>query len=413
MIIPDPAVPNTDFCTKIKDVPSWRDVLPIHPAANLFPLMSPDELRALGDDIVKNGLTSPIVLWCAHPKGQAQLLDGRNRLDAIELATGSPAEVGAPSITAGKGFLALNKVVVLDKSVDPYAYVISANIRRRHLSIEDKGRLIVKVLQADPTKSNRTVAKLTDTSHPHVAKVREQAEKAGDVETVTTSIDTKGRQQPAKRPRNLERAKIHRGMKLGAETMARIRGTPLDNARELDALVILNRGAAPGELTNDARQLVEDAAAGKAVSAIAYTAKIQGRNEPASPVSEKALQQRAAAAERFHTLRGNTEPDSAGKTAPTTHIEELEAQLKHFKAQSIELRSENRELKAALANKLAAFSNEKLLTELERRLSPQFLKTHQAALKAIRRALDSVGQNVGPVLDLEAIPVADSEATKH
>ena len=25
---------------------SWRDVLPIHPAADLFPLMSPDELTA-------------------------------------------------------------------------------------------------------------------------------------------------------------------------------------------------------------------------------------------------------------------------------------------------------------------------------------------------------------------------------
>src|SRR5262249_4878269 len=34
----------------------------------------------------------------------------------------------------------------------------------------DKDRLIVQLLKADPTKSNRQVAKLTDTSHPHVAK---------------------------------------------------------------------------------------------------------------------------------------------------------------------------------------------------------------------------------------------------
>jgi hypothetical protein len=26
--------------------PSWRDVLPVHPAAELFPLMTPDELRS-------------------------------------------------------------------------------------------------------------------------------------------------------------------------------------------------------------------------------------------------------------------------------------------------------------------------------------------------------------------------------
>ena len=32
-----------------------------------------------------------------------------------------------------------------------------------------------------------------------MAKVREQLEKAGNVETVTTSIDTKGRKQPARK----------------------------------------------------------------------------------------------------------------------------------------------------------------------------------------------------------------------
>ena len=47
---------------------SWRDVLPIHPAANLFPDMTSDELRTLGEDIVKNGLTSAIVLWQPDPK---------------------------------------------------------------------------------------------------------------------------------------------------------------------------------------------------------------------------------------------------------------------------------------------------------------------------------------------------------
>ncbi len=51
-----------------KPIPkSWRDVLPVHPAADLFPLMSHDELLELGKDIKKNGLESPIVLW--SPRG--------------------------------------------------------------------------------------------------------------------------------------------------------------------------------------------------------------------------------------------------------------------------------------------------------------------------------------------------------
>jgi hypothetical protein len=98
---------------------TWRDSLLIHPAAELFPPMSPDELRALGEDIKKHGLRSQIVLWRADPKGQAQLLDGRSRLDGIQIVTGSEVVIGPPSLTAGKDFLALNKVIVLDKSVDP------------------------------------------------------------------------------------------------------------------------------------------------------------------------------------------------------------------------------------------------------------------------------------------------------
>jgi hypothetical protein len=74
---------------------SWRSTLPIHPAAELFPRMPPDELRALGEDIIKNGLTSPIVLWQPDSKSPARLLDGISRLDAIEIATGSPVIVGA------------------------------------------------------------------------------------------------------------------------------------------------------------------------------------------------------------------------------------------------------------------------------------------------------------------------------
>jgi hypothetical protein len=71
----------------------WRECIAIHPAAELFPLMSPDELRELGEDIKKNGLGLPIVIFAelmvpGEPDPSARhrysLLDGRNRLDAME-----------------------------------------------------------------------------------------------------------------------------------------------------------------------------------------------------------------------------------------------------------------------------------------------------------------------------------------
>ena len=42
---------------------SWRDVIKVHPAADLFPMMSEAELRELGEDIKKNGLKTDIIFW--------------------------------------------------------------------------------------------------------------------------------------------------------------------------------------------------------------------------------------------------------------------------------------------------------------------------------------------------------------
>jgi hypothetical protein len=42
---------------------SWRQVLPIHPASELFPLLGADELRELADDIEKHGLRESAALY--------------------------------------------------------------------------------------------------------------------------------------------------------------------------------------------------------------------------------------------------------------------------------------------------------------------------------------------------------------
>src|SRR5260370_24172292 len=65
-------------------MPSWRDVLKIHAACELFPLMPPDEMKALGEDIKTNGLQQRITLWPVDEPPGYVLLDGRNRLDAME-----------------------------------------------------------------------------------------------------------------------------------------------------------------------------------------------------------------------------------------------------------------------------------------------------------------------------------------
>ena len=80
----------------------------IHPAANLFPMMSEADFEALKADIAKNGLQEPLVLW------EEQLIDGRNRLKACE-------ELGIEPVDS------------MLEDIDPFDFVISANLRRRHL----------------------------------------------------------------------------------------------------------------------------------------------------------------------------------------------------------------------------------------------------------------------------------------
>jgi hypothetical protein len=182
--------PSASDSTALK---SWRSILPIHPAAEMFPPMSDDELRALGEDIVKNRLTSPIVLWEADKKTPAVLLDGRNRLDAIEMVIGPP-KVDRWTVSAN-GVTGL--VTTLAGHVDPYAYVISANIHRRHLTPEKKRDLIATLLKVQPEKSDRQIAGTVKTDHKTVGTVRAELEGRGEIPHVEKRTDTKGRQQPA------------------------------------------------------------------------------------------------------------------------------------------------------------------------------------------------------------------------
>lgn len=98
---------------------------PVHPAAFVFPLMPDIDLAELAEDIRKNGLKHPVVLF------EGQVLDGRNRLRACELAGVEP------TFTEWKG------------PGSPWDYAWSVNIPRRHLTAGQKAALATKRLQAE------------------------------------------------------------------------------------------------------------------------------------------------------------------------------------------------------------------------------------------------------------------------
>ena len=183
----------------------WSDLYQVHPAADLFPMLSEDDVRKLGEDIKTNGLREPIILWSPgkdEDKNQpTYLLDGRNRLTAIELVTGQGTfedghfhPKGLPHFfgprhefefeTRWPGAGEQGSVV---PGVDPYAYVISKNILRRHLTKEQQADLIVSVLKAqtDLASSARSVKRAGhgrvqgSTKDPLKAKAVEQAKQHG------------------------------------------------------------------------------------------------------------------------------------------------------------------------------------------------------------------------------------------
>jgi hypothetical protein len=93
----------------------------IHEIANLFPMMSEDEYRALVADIRKKGLLEPIWTY------QGQIIDGRNRYRACE-------ELGIePRYREWNGQGSL------------VAFVVSLNLQRRHLTSSQKAMIAIEV----------------------------------------------------------------------------------------------------------------------------------------------------------------------------------------------------------------------------------------------------------------------------
>ena len=82
----------------------------IHPAATIFPMMDGLEYELFKADIEVNGQIEPVVFWCG------QLLDGRNRYRACREIDKEPWTIEIP------------------EEIDPWKFVISHNLHRRHLS---------------------------------------------------------------------------------------------------------------------------------------------------------------------------------------------------------------------------------------------------------------------------------------
>lgn len=95
----------------------------IHEFCRLFPDMPEEEYKALKEDIASNGLLEPVIIY------QDKILDGKNRYRAC-------MELGIePKIIEFNG-----------DEISALNFVISKNLKRRHLSQSQKAALAVEIL---------------------------------------------------------------------------------------------------------------------------------------------------------------------------------------------------------------------------------------------------------------------------
>ena len=98
---------------------------PHHPAADIFPLLPPEELQSLASDIRHHGLQEPVWLW-KDENADIYLLDGRNRVAACEIAGVEPQ---TRWYSGG----------------DPVSFVVSQNLHRRHLTAGQKAAVAAEL----------------------------------------------------------------------------------------------------------------------------------------------------------------------------------------------------------------------------------------------------------------------------
>lgn len=191
--------------------PSGDDTdYPAHELADLFPAMDPASLDTLTEDIRDHGLREPITLF------QKKVLDGRHRLAACRKCGVSP------------GFVEYD-------GNDPLGFVVSKNLRRRHMDESQRSMVAGRLSKLKPGSNQHTVvAEISATTQARAAALlnvsRGSVQNAGTVlekgvPELAAAVDSgevsvSAAAQLAKRPKE-EQKKALKGGKKGVRAAAK------------------------------------------------------------------------------------------------------------------------------------------------------------------------------------------------
>ena len=136
---------------------------PLHPAAEIFPVMDEAAFAALVADIAAQGQREPILIL------DGQVIDGRHRLRACEQLGLEPL---VREVSADDG--------------DPFGLVVSLNLHRRHLTESQRAMVAAHLAQRSPgnrtgnNQHERKAANLPDSSltQPQAAQLLNVSERS-------------------------------------------------------------------------------------------------------------------------------------------------------------------------------------------------------------------------------------------
>ena len=132
----------------LKKVPE----LTLHPLCEIIPPCTEAEFKELKEDIKKHGLQVPIKTF------EARILDGRSRYNVcVELENeGHPIE--------------FKRELFLGGAKEALTYVISANVKRRHLSASQRALIVVRLVSSK-LGGDRSVKLPTEITQEDAAKL--------------------------------------------------------------------------------------------------------------------------------------------------------------------------------------------------------------------------------------------------
>jgi hypothetical protein len=154
--------------------------IPVHPAADLFPMINGDPFVSLINDIKANGQEFPVLVW------NGAIVDGRNRYAACKAAGSKPK----------------TKSMEFTSECEAIRFIISTNIHRRHLTESQRAMIaseLAKLGRGRPSGDNPPIGGLSQeeaaasmqVSERSVQRAREVQEKAPDLAAKVKSGELK------------------------------------------------------------------------------------------------------------------------------------------------------------------------------------------------------------------------------